>query len=117
MRGIDHVRKAKETLAGGDPDARSRLASAAHDFWAALQAADSWPGKFEPRVYRITGRLFSRAMIDRSVARMEEPEVEETSGLLEAYCDQSLRTPVISDAVDPQRRGLALRPVIQHRPT
>ena len=97
MHAIAHVRQANDVLTSRDGDARARLAVAAHDFWAAFEAPESWPGKFQPRAYRITGRLFSRAMIDRSVFRMEDAEVEETIRLLGAYCDDALRQAAVPD--------------------
>lgn len=89
VRGIEHLREAREALYGEDGNVRDRLRTAAYRFWSAALHVESWPEHLRARAEALSVKIFRHGKIDESVGRMGDKTAAEVSQEMLGICDDA----------------------------
>jgi len=89
VRGIEHLREAREALYGPQGTARDRLLAAAQQFWTAAFHVESWPETLRTRAESLSAKIFRHGKIEESVSRMGDKTAAEVSQELLGLCDDA----------------------------
>lgn len=88
MEPIAHLRKAKQAIQS-EGSAKSRLQTAAHEFWNALFDLETWPPELREGAQHITSVILADGCIGETVNRMDEETAQETLQRLSDFCDKA----------------------------
>lgn len=89
VRGVEHLRVARQELADRGHGIRERLSAAARQFWLAVLQAESWPAGLRERAEALSARVCPSGRVDQAVVRMGDRTAAEISREMLGLCDEA----------------------------